>query len=76
MKIINIGINPQKLLWGEAVALVRSTKKPGQVKSKSRIINDGINLPDFGEIEFTTVSPNIIFRICRISSKARITNFN
>ena len=32
IEIQNIGINPQKLLWGEAVALVRSGTKAGIIK--------------------------------------------
>ena len=62
-------INPQRLLWGEAVALVRSTKKPGQVKVRAELINDGINLPDFGEIEFTTVSPEYDFSFAEYPQK-------
>ena len=51
----NIGINPQKLLWGEAVALVRSGTKPGTIIVKAELIRDGINSPDFAEIEFSTI---------------------
>ena len=51
----NIGINPQKLLWGEAVALVRSGTKPGTIIVKAELIRDGINSPDFAEIEFNTI---------------------
>ena len=51
----NIGINPQKLLWGEAVALVRSGRKPGTIRVKAELIQDGINSPDFAEIEFSTI---------------------
>ena len=62
-------INPQRLLWGEAVALVKSTKNPGQVKVRAELINDGINLPDFGEIEFTTVSPEYHFSFVEYPQK-------
>jgi len=51
----NIGVNPQKLLWGEAVALVRSGTKPGTIRVKAELISDGINSPDFAEIEFSTI---------------------
>ncbi len=48
-------INPQKMLWGEAVALVRSSTKPGTIKVRVETLKDGINIPDFAEIEFSTV---------------------
>ena len=51
----NIGINPQKLLWGEAVALIRSGRKPGTIRVKAELLRDGINSPDFAEIEFNTI---------------------
>ena len=51
----NIGINPQQLLWGEAVALVRSGRKPGTIRVKAELLRDGINSPDFSEIEFNTI---------------------
>ena len=51
----NIGVNPQKLLWGEAVALVRSGTEPGIIRLKAELIRDGINSPDFAEIEFSTI---------------------
>lgn len=50
-------INPQKLLWGEAVALVRSGVKAGTIKVKAELLKDCINMPDDAEIEFTTVAP-------------------
>jgi beta-galactosidase len=56
-------INPQKLLWGEAVALVRSSTNPGRVVVKAETIKDGINSPEFAEIEFSTTpaTHNLLF---------------
>jgi beta-galactosidase len=48
------GINPQKMLWGEAVALVRSGLEPGRIKVKAELLVDGINQPESAEIEFNT----------------------
>ncbi|VGO11994.1 Beta-galactosidase [Pontiella desulfatans] len=48
------GINPQKLLWGEAVALVRSGINPGTIRIRADVLKDGINGPDSAEIEFST----------------------
>jgi beta-galactosidase len=50
------GINPQKLLWGEAVALVRSGVNPGTIKVRAEVLKDGINMPDSAEIEFSTIA--------------------
>ena len=50
-------INPQQLLWGEAVALVRSGLKPGTINVRAEVLIDGINMPDAAEIEFTTRAP-------------------
>jgi len=47
-------INPQKLLWGEAIALVRSTQIPGKIKLKAKVLKEGINSPTEAEIEFST----------------------
>ncbi|GIR58082.1 MAG: hypothetical protein CM15mP65_06630 [Crocinitomicaceae bacterium] len=44
-------------------------QKPGQVKVRAELINDGINLPDFGEIEFTTVSPEYDFSFVEYPQK-------
>jgi beta-galactosidase len=52
------GINPQKLLWGEAVALIRSTEKPGRITIKAKVLNEGINSPSEAEIEFSTTRSN------------------
>ncbi|WP_281613082.1 sugar-binding domain-containing protein [Flammeovirga sp. SubArs3] len=54
---VNNEINPQKLLWGEAVALVKSSTNPGKVKVRAEVLKDGINAPSFAEIEFNTVGP-------------------
>ncbi|MFL2585628.1 MAG: hypothetical protein ACJ0QO_03125, partial [Parvicellaceae bacterium] len=50
-----IGANPQKLMWGEAVALVKSSSYAGKIIVKAELLNDGINSPDFAEIEFNTI---------------------
>ena len=51
------GMNPQKLLWGEAVALVRSGVKPGTIKVRAEVLKDSSNGPDSAEIEFLTIEP-------------------
>ena len=51
------GMNPQKLLWGEAVALVRSGVTPGRIKVSAEVIKYGTNTPDSAEIEFSTIAP-------------------
>jgi beta-galactosidase len=51
----DIGINPQKLIWGEAVALVQSSSSAGNIIVKAELLNDGINSPDFAKIEFSTI---------------------
>ena len=56
-------INPQKMLWGEAVALIRSSTTAGKIKVKAAILKEGMNIPDFAEIEFSTVeaSQNLLY---------------
>ena len=56
-------INPQKMLWGEAIALIRSSTTAGKIKVKAAILKEGINIPDFAEIEFSTVeaSQNLFY---------------
>lgn len=50
-------INPQKLLWGEAVALVRSGIKPGDITVRAEVLKDGPNTPDSAEVTFSTQTP-------------------
>jgi beta-galactosidase len=50
-------INPQKLLWGEAVALVRSGIKPGDITVRAEVLKDGPNTPDSAEVTFSTQAP-------------------
>jgi len=56
-------INPQKMLWGETVALIRSSTTAGKIKVKAAILKEGMNIPDFAEIEFSTVeaSQNLLY---------------
>ena len=56
-------INPQKMLWGEAVALIRSSTTAGKIKVKAAILKEGMNIPDFAEIEFSTIeaSQNLFY---------------
>ncbi len=54
-------INPQKLLWGEAVALVRSGLQPGTVTVRAEVLKDGSNGPESAEIEFRTMAPTHAF---------------
>ena len=42
-------------MWGEAVALVKSSSYSGKIIVKAELLNDGINSPDFAEIEFSTI---------------------
>lgn len=48
------GMNPQKMLWGEAVALIRSGVEPGKITVRAEVLKEGINAPDAAEIEFET----------------------
>jgi len=68
-------INPQKLLWGEAVALVRSSIKPGKIHVKAELLKDGINVPDFAEIEYSTVASRQDLSYSELPKKA-IRNVN
>ena len=54
---VDLGMNPQKLLWGEAVALVRSGVESGVVRVEAEVICDSLNGPDRAVIEFETVAP-------------------
>ena len=54
MKKENIGINPQKVLWGESVALVRSSLNSGVVSVRAELLSEGINTPDPAYLEFVT----------------------
>ncbi|CAI8258848.1 MAG: Beta-galactosidase [Opitutia bacterium UBA7350] len=58
------GMNPQKMLWGEAVALVRSGVKAGTIKVRAEVLNTATNGPESAEIEFRTTAPihSLMFR--------------
>ena len=60
---INTEINPQKLLWGEAVALIRSTTTSGEVVVRAETIKNSINSPQSAELTFKTLpsSQSFIF---------------
>ena len=60
---INTEINPQKLLWGEAVALIRSTTTSGEVVVRAETIKNSINSPQSAELTFKTLpsSQSLIF---------------
>jgi len=49
------GINPQKLCWGEAVALVRAGTIPGTVTVRAESLHEGAHKPLTGEVSFETV---------------------
>jgi beta-galactosidase len=51
------------MLWGETVALIRSSTTAGKIKVKAAILKEGMNIPDFAEIEFSTVeaSQNLLY---------------
>lgn len=50
-----IGANPEKVEWGTAPILVRSTCKPGKIKIKALVNYQGVNRPVGGELEFESV---------------------
>lgn len=50
-----IGVNPQKVEWGTAPILIRSTTKPGKIKIKASVQYQGINLPAPSELEIESV---------------------
>jgi len=52
------GINPQKLQWGESVALIRSTLEAGKIRVRAEVIKEALNGPDPAEIEFATLAPS------------------
>lgn len=64
-------INPQKLLWGEAVALVRSGLNPGTITVRAALLKDGINVPDTVEITFNTVASADRFIYDQIPDKSQ-----
>ena len=70
-------INPQKMLWGETVALIRSSTTAGKIKVKAAILKEGMNIPDFAEIEFSTVeaSQNLLYNELQDKDAAAIIPF-
>ena len=66
------GINPQKMLWGEAVALVRSGIIAGEITVKAEVLKEGINMPDKAEISFTTTAPAHRFIYTELPSKKEV----
>lgn len=52
------GGNPKRLEWGEAAIMVRSTTKAGKIKIKATVVDEGINMPAGGELEFESVKSN------------------
>ena len=53
---VHTEINPQKLLWGEAVALIRSTTTSGEVVVRAETIKNSINSPQSAELTYKTLS--------------------
>lgn len=58
------GMNPQKLLWGEAVALVRSGVEAGTIKVRAEVLHTATNGPESAEIEYRTApaTHSLMFR--------------
>ncbi len=50
-----IGVNPQRVEWGTAPVLIRSTTKPGKIKIKASVDYQGVNMPVAGELEIESV---------------------
>lgn len=50
-----IGANPEKVEWGTAPVLIRSTTKPGKIKIKAVVLYQGVNMPVAGELEIESV---------------------
>ncbi|WP_407681801.1 MULTISPECIES: glycoside hydrolase family 2 protein [Proteiniphilum] len=47
--------NPRKVEWGTAPVLIRSTLKPGLIKVRASVIDEGVHTPAAGELIFETV---------------------
>lgn len=47
--------NPQKLEWGEAVALIRASHIPGKIKIKARVHRKGTHMPHQAELTINSV---------------------
>jgi beta-galactosidase len=50
-----IRANPEKVEWGTAPVLIRSTTRPGKIKIKASLIYQGVNMPVPGELEIESV---------------------
>jgi len=50
-----IGANPEKVEWGTAPVLIRSTTKPGKIKIKASVLYQGVSMPMAGELEIESV---------------------
>ncbi len=70
------GGNPKRLEWGQAPIMVRSTTKAGKIKVKAYLVNEGINMPVGGELEFESVASNdlMIFSEVGKQTSAKSTN--
>ncbi|UDQ96618.1 sugar-binding domain-containing protein [Lentisphaerota bacterium WC36G] len=56
----NLNINPQKLQWGEATILVRSTTKAGKIKVKAELLHKRtFSNPVNAELEIISVEPSL-----------------
>jgi len=53
--------NPKKIEWGTAPILVKSTLKAGAIKIRASLVDEGINSPSAGEIEFKSIPSNDVF---------------
>ncbi|MDP4291987.1 MAG: glycoside hydrolase family 2 TIM barrel-domain containing protein, partial [Bacteroidota bacterium] len=50
-----ISANPEKVEWGTAPVLIRSTTTPGKIKVKAHVNYQGVNMPAAGELVFESV---------------------
>lgn len=53
----HIGANPRAVEFGSAPVLIRSTKTPGKIKVKARVLFEGTHAPTPAEIEIESIAP-------------------
>src|SRR5690606_20816966 len=53
----HIGANPRAVEFGSAPVLIRSTKTPGKITVKARVLFEGAHAPTPAEIEIESVAP-------------------
>lgn len=53
------GINPARVSWGTAPILVQASTRPGKIKIRASLINQGINSPIPATLEISSVKPKV-----------------